>query len=87
MRRGEEERNKKVASIGNMTILKNGLNKSLKNVSWESKKNGKNQDGLIKYAAGLETFSQFIELSEWTEQTIDERTEFLLSQVFKVWGI
>lgn len=83
----EEERNKKVASIGNMTILKNGLNKSLKNVSWESKKNGKNQDGLVKYAAGLETFSQFIELSEWTEQTIDERTEFLLSQVFKVWGI
>jgi len=60
----EDERYNKVATIGNMTILKGSLNKSLHNVSWVNKKNGKNQDGLIKYGAGFETFSKYIDLQE-----------------------
>lgn len=83
----EDERNKKVASIGNMTILKNGLNKSLKNKSWTDKKYGKNQDGLVKYGAGLETFSQYIDLPAWDENTIDKRAEFLLQKALEVWKI
>lgn len=83
----EELRNRKVASIGNMTILKNGLNKSLHNVSWQDKKNGKKQDGLVKYGAGLETFSQYIDLPEWDENTIDARAKFLLEKALEVWKI
>lgn len=83
----EDERNKKVASMGNMTILKNGLNKSLKNKSWSDKKSGKNMDGLVKYGAGLETFSQYIDLPTWDETTIDKRAEFLLQKALEVWKI
>lgn len=83
----EEERYTKVATIGNMTILKNGLNKSLHNVSWYNKKNGKNNDGLIKYGSGLETFSLHIVLPEWNETTITERTSCLLGHILKVWKV
>lgn len=83
----EDLRNRKVASIGNMTILKNGLNKSLHNESWQKKKSGKKDDGLVKYGAGLETFSQYIDLPEWNEETIDNRADFLLEKALEIWKI
>lgn len=83
-----ETRTNAVATIGNMTILKNGLNKSLHNVSWNKKKSGNNgNDGLIKFGAGLETFSTYIQLSDWNEQTIQDRSKFLLEKALEVWKI
>ncbi len=44
-------------------------------------------DGLVKYGAGLETFSQYIDLPTWDETTIDKRAEFLLQKALEVWKI
>lgn len=83
----EEERYNKVASIGNMTILKGGLNKALHNVAWTDKKTGKKNDGLIVNGAGLATFSQYIDLPEWNEEQINKRADFLLEKALEVWGL
>ena len=84
----ENERNTKVNSIGNMTILKSGLNRSISNSSWNDKKEGKgNKGGLKKYGAGLETFSQYIDSPKWDEDQIDARAEFLLNAALKTWKL
>lgn len=79
------DRNKHIGYLGNKTLLAKGLNKAIKNVSFDVKKNGTAKMlGYNKYAVGLETFD-FNKYSEWTEKTIEERHKELISKIKIVW--
>lgn len=81
-----EKRNAIIKTLGNMTILTKGLNRSMHNVDWNTKKKGTEKwDGLNKFAEGIETFSPYISLDEWNENTISQRSSALLSYALKVW--
>lgn len=82
-------RDRKLLTLGNLTIITGALNSSIKNSSWEIKKNGKdNKPGLKYYASGLDTFSNFLTLEKWDEQEIKKRAEFLYKKaVEEVWVV
>jgi uncharacterized protein with ParB-like and HNH nuclease domain len=81
------KRNRKLLTLGNLTIITSSLNSSIRDGSWDVKKNGKgNKAGLNQYASGLDTFSQYLTKSTWDEQTISERADFLYEQAADIWS-
>jgi len=81
-------RNRKLLTLGNLTIITQSLNASLRDANWTVKRKGKgDKHGLNTYSAGLETISQYLTLDEWNEQTIEERAEFLNEKAKEVWKI
>lgn len=81
-----DNRNSIIKTLGNMTILTKGLNRSLHNKDWNIKKNGTGKwEGLKKFAEGIETFSPYIALSEWNETAISNRSDDLLNYAIRVW--
>ena len=77
------ERGRKLLTLGNLTIITQALNASVRNSAWETKKNG----GLKKYAEGIDTFSEYLSKTEWDETVIDERAAFLLDNALKIWKV
>lgn len=83
-----DKRNRKLLTLGNLTIITQSLNKSIRDSDWETKKYGKDKKpGLDKYAKGIDTFSDYLNKKEWNEDTIEERAEFLFNKAVEVWGI
>ncbi|MCC5923966.1 MAG: DUF262 domain-containing protein [Crocinitomicaceae bacterium] len=86
-----EEKNRRyrvLMTLGNLTILPSSLNSSIRDGAWDVKKNGTpTKPGLIQYAAGLETFSQYLQNDEWNESTIVERSVFLADLAIDFWSI
>ncbi|MCZ7385156.1 MAG: DUF262 domain-containing HNH endonuclease family protein [Candidatus Methanoperedens sp.] len=79
-------RNRKLLTLGNLTIITASLNSSIKNGNWDTKRNGKGtKKGLNQYATGLDTFSQYLTLPDWNEQTITNRADFLYNEAVKIW--
>jgi uncharacterized protein with ParB-like and HNH nuclease domain len=82
----EEERIDAICSIGNLAILPFKLNTSISNASWADKKNGKGKNsGLSKYATGIETLVDVIVKSEWNEDTIFERSNWIAEKINEIW--
>ena len=82
----KEYRNRKLLTLGNLSILPGSLNTSIKNGSWETKLNGRNKlPGLRQYAAGLETISIFFDRKSWDENVIDERADYLSKEAINAW--
>lgn len=82
------KRNRKLLTLGNLTIITQNLNSAIRDANWTVKRKGKgDKKGLNTYSAGLETISQFLILDQWNEQTIEERAEFLYSKAKKIWTI
>lgn len=74
-----------IGLIGNKTLLAKGLNKSIKNREYSTKKNGVADNfGYDHYAVGLKTFD-FESYKNWNEDTIEERQSKLLEQIKIVW--
>ena len=83
-----ENRNAIIKTLGNMTILTDALNRSMHNADWNTKKNGTGKwvgQGLKKFAEGIETFSPYISLDVWNEDTISQRASDLLLYAKNVW--
>lgn len=79
-------RNKKLLTLGNLTIITASLNSSIRDGNWDIKRNGKGiKKGLNQYATGLDTFSQYMTLPDWNEQTISNRADFLYNEAVKIW--
>jgi hypothetical protein len=75
-------------SIGNLTIIPSSLNSSIRDSNWEIKKNGTiNRPGLIQYASGLETFSQYLTEDIWDENKINNRANFLYEKAKMIWKV
>lgn len=84
----EINRDRKLLTLGNLTIITQSLNSSIRDSKWEDKLKGKNKKGGLKeYSGGLKTISQFLEYPEWDEKTIEERALFLYEKAKQIWKI
>lgn len=84
----EINRDRKLLTLGNLTIITQSLNSSIRDSKWEDKLKGKNRKGgLIEYSVGLKTISQFLKYPEWNEKTIEERALFLYEKAKQIWKI
>ena len=84
----EINRDRKLLTLGNLTIITQSLNSSIRDSKWEDKLKGKNKKGgLTEYSVGLKTISQFLEYPEWDEKTIEERDLFLYEKAKQIWKI
>lgn len=82
----QDYRNFKLKTLGNLAIITQSLNASIRDSNWETKKNGSgNKEGLIHYSGGIETLSPYLELSHWDESEIEKRAEFLLNKAKDIW--
>ncbi|MEZ5055508.1 MAG: DUF262 domain-containing HNH endonuclease family protein [Saprospiraceae bacterium] len=81
-----EERDKKLLTLGNLTIITQSLNTSIRDANWEIKKcgNGKNH-GLKVFSGGIETLAPYLEEKEWNEETIEKRAGDLYEKSVKQW--
>jgi uncharacterized protein with ParB-like and HNH nuclease domain len=79
-------RNRKLLTLGNLTIITASLNSSIRDSAWNIKKTGKaSKKGLNYYAGGLETFSQYLSNQTWDEQSIGDRAAFLSNLAISIW--
>ena len=84
----EINRDRKLLTLGNLTIITQSLNSSIRDSKWEDKLKGKNKKGgLMEYSVGLKTISQFLKYPEWNEKTIEERALFLYEKAKQIWKI
>lgn len=81
-------RNRKLLTLGNLTIITQALNSTIRDANWRIKRKGKDgRKGLDTYSAGLETMSHFLTFDEWSEETIEERANFLYEKAKEIWTI
>ena len=84
----KENAEKLIYQIGNMTLLKGGLNKALKNKSWNMKLNGDGRAiNYIKKNVDLLITRELIDETEWNATKINERTKKLIDDFSKIWDI
>jgi uncharacterized protein with ParB-like and HNH nuclease domain len=82
------KRNRKLLTLGNLTIITQSLNASLRDANWTIKLKGKgDKKGLTTYSAGLETVSEYLKLDEWNEERIEERATFLNDKAKEIWKV
>ena len=84
-----EERNRILWTLGNLTIITQALNASIRDADWAAKKAGRGpgKGGLKQYADGIETFSPYLDRDVWDEDTIRERARFLAEKAVQVWSV
>lgn len=82
----KDYRNFKLKTLGNLAIITQSLNASIRDANWPTKKRGSgNKEGLTHYSGGIETLAPYLELSEWNEIEIEKRAEFLLTKAKEIW--
>ena len=81
-------RNKKLKTLGNLAIITQSLNASIRDSNWPTKKSGSgNKAGLKHYASGIETLAPYLDLNDWNEIEIEKRAEFLLEKAKEIWTV
>ncbi len=86
----EESKNRDsiLLTLGNLAIITQELNTSIRDGNWHTKKAGnRNNPGLDMCAAGLSTMFDVLQKDEWTEKDIEARAEWLSKQATSVWQI
>ncbi len=82
----EEDRDKILLTLGNLAIIPQPLNSSIRDANWTIKLDGKNaKTGLKVNAAGLITMHNTLTKTVWDESTINERAEELSNLALTVW--
>lgn len=81
-------RNMKLLTLGNLTIITQSLNASIRDSNWAIKKegSGKNQ-GLVHFSAGIETLAPYLKLQEWNEEEIENRAIYLCKKALEIWKL
>jgi NAD+--asparagine ADP-ribosyltransferase len=83
-----DNRNKKLSTLGNLAIITQSLNASIRDANWKIKKKGRgDKEGLFHFSAGIETLSPYLELEEWNEDEIEKRAKFLFRKAAEMWNI
>lgn len=77
----KNNRNKMIATLGNMAIITQGLNSTASNNKWKKKLDG----GLKEKAGDLITMRDVVNKSKWNESTITSRAEWLANKANEVW--
>lgn len=84
----EDFRNRKLLTLGNLAIITQSLNASIRDSNWETKKRGKGSNqGLVRYSAGMETLSSYLEIDDWNESEIEKRALDLYKYALDIWKI
>ena len=79
-------RNFKLKTLGNLAIITQSLNATIRDANWPTKKNGRNNfKGLKNFSGGIETLSPYLELDNWDETEIQKRADFLYSKAVEMW--
>lgn len=84
-----QQRDSKLLTLGNLAIIPQALNASIRDGDWATKKSGKgmNKPGLEACAKGLTTLSTVLSEAEWTEGKIDARAKWLFEIAEILWKI
>jgi len=81
-----DSRNKKLLTLGNLAIITQSLNASIRDASWQDKVNGKGKHhGLKHFSGGIETLSPHLNEPVWNEEMISSRANGLYEQAILVW--
>ena len=87
----EEEgknRDSVLLTLGNLAIIPQSLNASIRDSNWKNKKSGKGtKPGLDICAAGLITVHDALLKDNWTEADIAERANWLYAQAKTIWAL
>lgn len=83
------QRDSKLLTLGNLAIIPQALNASIRDSDWAAKKSGKgiNKLGLDVCAKGLITLQAVLSEPEWSEQCIDSRADWLCEIAKELWKI
>lgn len=81
-------RDAKLLTLGNLAIITQSLNTSIRDSDWTTKKQGqKKKAGLDLCAAGLITMQNVLNKDVWNEQEIENRAEWLYEKAAELWKI
>lgn len=81
-------RDSKLLTLGNLAIITQALNSSIRDGNWQTKREGKgNKPGLEVCAAGLITVHDAIQSLKWDEDEIEQRAEWLFKKAIELWNI
>ena len=84
----EKERDSKLLTLGNLAIIPQSLNSSVRDADWNTKKTGKkDKPGLKICASGLITLHDALDKSDWNEEEIKSRAKWLCDESIKLWKI
>lgn len=83
------QRDSILLTLGNLAIIPQSLNASIRDSSWDAKKAGKgvNNPGLSVCAAGLTTMHDALQKDTWNEDEIALRAEWLYEQARSLWDM
>ena len=82
------KRDRKLLTLGNLTIITQALNSSIRDSDWNTKKTGKGEKkGLSHFSSGLETISKYLAYHNWNEEFIEERANDLFQAAQTIWKI
>jgi len=73
------KRNKKLKTLGNLTLVTKSLNSSMKNAAWDKKKKA------LKDHSHLKITTDYVSHSIWDETKIDARAKDLSALALKIW--
>lgn len=81
------QRDSVLLTLGNLAIITQSLNASIRDSDWQTKKAGKGQDnpGLLSCAAGLTTIQDALKKDIWNEAEIRNRAVWLCEQAKNLW--
>ena len=73
-------------TLGNLAIITSSLNSTIRDAEWTKKIEGASlKGGLKKYAAGLLTMESTLNSTEWDEEHISERADWLADKANEAW--
>ncbi|MFA5586151.1 MAG: DUF262 domain-containing HNH endonuclease family protein [Saccharofermentanales bacterium] len=82
----KEDRDRLLLTLGNLTIITQALNASIRDANWTMKKKGANSKGGLKsYSQGIEILSSFLDENKWDEVQIVGRAQFLAEKAVEIW--
>ncbi len=83
-----KNRDSVLLTLGNLAIIPQALNASIRDGDWVMKKAGKGSKlGLDICAAGLITVHDALQKDAWTEADIQERSDWLCDQAKAIWAL
>ena len=82
-----KKRDSCLLTLGNLAIIPQPLNASIRDANWTVKKAGKGtaNPGLELCASGLLTIHDVLKEAAWTEEKIDARADWLFEQAKRIW--
>lgn len=84
-----QHRDSVLLTLGNLAIIPQALNASIRDSDWEKKKvgKGKNSPGLATCAAGLCTLQDVLHKKDWNEREIEARAIWLCDKAKSLWNL